>query len=261
MKDGILVISHGSNDERWVALVDEAVAGVKPPEEVMPIVSSFLEIVEGRLIQDGIDKLEAEGVTDIFVVPLFVSSGSTHVHEISYALGVTKELRTESDLEPFRVQANVHFGVPIDDDSYIAEILFEKLSELSEKPEEEVIVLVGHGSAEPGFYERWSEGLEQLGRRLQSLGRFAAMDTATLLPDQAAERVRAWNEAKPHWRVIVAPLFLSEGYFTNKVIPKRLEGLDYRYNGKALLPHPLVSRWMERQIGLWTTMRNGDLPG
>ena len=48
--------------------------------------------------------------------------------------------------------------------------------------------------------------------------------------------------------VIVAPL-LSEGYFTEKVIPDRLEGLDCRYSGRTLLPHP-PPQWMESQAKL-----------
>jgi len=109
-KPGVLVISHGSPDLDWVAFVDEAVAGtVVELQGNIPIVSSFLEIVEGRLIQDGIDQLEAWGVTDIIVIPLFVSSGSTHIDEISYALGMKSTPEKETDLEPFSLSARVFF--------------------------------------------------------------------------------------------------------------------------------------------------------
>ncbi|MNP61525.1 hypothetical protein D3C76_1567220 [compost metagenome] len=55
-----------------------------------------------------------------------------------------------------------------------------------------------------------------------------------------------------YWReqgheVLVAPLFLSEGYFTKVVIPGRLQGLEYAYSGQTLLPHPLLPHWIERQ--------------
>lgn len=46
----------------------------------------------------------------------------------------------------------------------------------------------------------------------------------------------------------MAPLFLSAGYFTMKVIPSRLKELDYAYSGETLLPHPLLGTWLERQI-------------
>lgn len=256
VKYGILVISHGSRSEEWVRLVDEAVAAVELPAGV-PICSSFLEIVEGRLIQDGIDLLEAGGVTDLIVVPLFVSSGSTHIDEIRYALGVQAEPSLPTDLAPFRVQAKVHFASPIDDDPLIAGIVLEKLKGLSRDPSRELVVLVGHGSAEEGFYEKWRQGLGRLAERVRQAGGFAASDTALLLPNELPALLARWHRERPELAAIVAPLFLSEGYFTERVIPERLQGSDHRYAGRALLPHPDISRWIERQIRTIFSPTNG----
>lgn len=248
-KFGVLVISHGSRSADWVRLVDEAVAGVRVPAG-MPVFSSFLEIVEGRLIQDGIDALEAEGVTDLIVVPLFVSSGSTHIDEISYALGVKAEPSLETDLTPFRRIAAVHMASPIDDHPLIADLVWEKVRELSQRPEREVLLLIGHGSIEKGFHLRWRRMLERLASRVRAIGGFAEADAAMLLPDQTASKLRMWRERRPECDVVVAPLFLSEGYFTSTVVPARLgEDSRVKYNGRALLPSPLISRWMEEQLG------------
>ncbi|MFD2611411.1 sirohydrochlorin chelatase [Paenibacillus gansuensis] len=244
---GVLIISHGSRSPEWVRLVDEAVSQVKVPEGV-PVECSFLEIVEGRLIQDGIDRLEAAGVTDIIAVPLFVSSGSTHVDEISWSLGVVPEPKLETDLPYMRRSARVHWTGPIDADPDIAALMWEKVRELSTVPSREVLLVVGHGSKEAGFHEAWQEVLRSLAEQIGRLGGFAAVDTAMLLPEQAGEKVRRWTAERPDWGVVVAPFFLSEGYFTETVIPGRLEGLDYRYNGRALLPDPLLARWMEKRI-------------
>lgn len=246
VKYGILVISHGSRSEEWVRLVDEAVGAMQVPEGV-PVVSSFLEIVEGRLIQDGITLLESLGVSDIIVVPLFVSSGSTHIDEISYALGVKPEPVLPTDMEPFAIQARIHCTSPIDDDPDIAAILYEKMKPLSADPSREIVLLIGHGSVEPGFHEPWQDGLQKLALRIQAAGGFDEVDTAMLLPDQIRDKMELWNKCKPQHTVLVAPLFLSEGYFTNEVIPSRLKGYTYKYNGRSLLPHPLMARWMERQ--------------
>lgn len=244
---GVLVISHGSREEDWVRLVDEAVAGMRLPAQ-LPVCSSFLEIVEGRSIQDGIRWLEAQGVTDIVAVPLFVSSGSTHVDEISYALGVIETPQLATDLVPFERNAAIHMCPPLDDDEEVAEILYDHIRELSTDPRREVVLLVGHGSSEESFCLRWRLGLERLARRLKERGNFVEADTALLLPDQLADRMKWWQARRPSYDVVVAPVFLSQGYFTRKVIPSRLQGFTYRYNGRALLPHPLVSRWMEKRV-------------
>lgn len=246
-KPGVLVISHGSRSAEWVRLVDEAVADVRLPAGV-PVFSSFLEIVDGRLIPDGIAELERQGVTSLITVPLFVSSGSTHLDEIAYALGVSEEPALPTDLGPLDVRSDVVLCRPLDDDPEIAGILYEKLRPLSEEPSRETVLLIGHGSKEAGFHRRWRQGMRGMARQLRELGGFASVETAMLLPDQAACVLRALQKRNPGRRVLVAPLFLSEGYFTNQVIPQRLQGLEYRYNGKAMLPHPLISRWMERRI-------------
>ncbi|TDF95489.1 sirohydrochlorin chelatase [Paenibacillus piri] len=243
---GILVISHGSRSAEWVRLVDEAVGAMKVPQGI-PVFSSFLEIVEGRLIQDGITHLEELGVTDIIAVPFFVSSGSTHLDEISFALGVKPEPVLPTEMKPFAVRARIHFAAPIDDDPDIAAVLYEKMKPLSIDPAREIVLLVGHGSAEQGFHQRWRDGLERLADRVRELGGFAEADTAMLLPDELPGAMERWRRYKPQHTVLAVPLFLSEGYFTNDVIPSRLSGYPHKYNGRALLPHPLLSRWMERQ--------------
>lgn len=254
-KYGVLVISHGSRDPEWVRLVREAVEGIVLPENAgiragggMPVECAFLELVEGSLIQDGIDRLEGDGVTDMIAVPLFISSGSTHIDEISWALGVKAQPELETDLDRFRLSAAVHWCAPIDDDPEIAELMAAKLRPLSVEPERELVLVIGHGSKEKGFHERWRDGLESLARQVQRIGGFAAGDYAMLLPDQVADKIRMWRERRPELRVLVAPLFLSEGYFTRKVIPERIRGLNCAYSGETLLPSPLVTRWMERRI-------------
>jgi sirohydrochlorin ferrochelatase len=246
-KEGVLVISHGSPDSDWVALVDRTVQEAELPPH-LPVVSCFLEAVEGRLIQDGIDLLEAQGVTDMVTVPLFISSGSTHIDEIEYAMGVKPAPVLPTELEVFRRSARVHFGKPIDDDAEIGSVLYERVSELSKDPSQEVLLLIGHGSAEPGFHEEWMRCLRSLSEQVGELGRFAEVDVATMLPDTIAGRMEHWRRERPEMTVIVAPLFLSEGYFTRRMIPSKLGGYTYRYNGRTLLPHPALSRWLQRQV-------------
>lgn len=244
MKPGVLVISHGSREETWVELVDEAVRELAKDVDV-PVVASYLELVEGRLIQDGIFALEGQGVTDMLVIPLFVSSGSTHVDEIAYALGVKAVPDKETDLEPFEVKARVHLGNPVDDDPDIAVMVWDKVRDLSYDPPSEVILLVGHGSRHESFRARWELGIESLARRVAGVSG-TSTDSALLNPGNIREKAAEWKERG--YEVIVAPLFLSEGYFTEKVIPDRLEGLSCRYSGRTLLPHPLLPQWMLRQV-------------
>ncbi|OAB36054.1 sirohydrochlorin chelatase [Paenibacillus glacialis] len=245
-RPGVLIISHGSREPMWVELVDEAVNQL-PLQDLIPVAVSFLEIVEGRLIQDGIYLLEEQGVTDIIVIPLFVSSGSTHVDEIAYALGVKENADCETELAPYHIQSNIHYGVPMDDDDNVAQMVWDKIRGLCVDVEREVILLVGHGSIYEGFRERWEKGISSLALKVQAISGVNAVDYALLNPNSVQERTEYWQR-EFGYQVIVAPLFLSEGYFTRNVIPERLKGLTYRYSGQALLPHPLISQWIGKQV-------------
>ena len=254
MKPGVLVVAHGSRDERWVARVEETVREVRESLPGVPAACGYLELVEGRLIQDGIDRLEKEGVTHLLAIPLFVSAGSTHVDEIGWALGAYEKPRRPTDLARYRVRSRLTYGSPIGDDPEIAEALLDKLaaSGLSEQPAREGLLLIGHGSEDPWFYEEWRRGLEGLAQRMRQRGGYADAEAALLRPDEAADRVRAMRERKgPELGVVAVPVFISEGYFTSEVIPKRLTGLGCRYAAGALIPHPQVAEWAVRQAKEW----------
>lgn len=243
---GMLWIAHGSRDNEWVRTLDEAWASVREQWEG-PAFLSFLELVEGRLIQDGIDALEAEGVTDLVVVPLFVSSGSTHSEEIAWAFGVIPEPLNETDLEPFQIKATIHWCEPMNEAPELIEMVKTRCNELSEQPNQEVLMLVGHGSKQPVFRSAWQQQLDIISNEMQRSFGFFAIATAMLLPDTLRQRVEFVQSEYVDKNVIVLPLFISPGYYTRKAIPERLSGLNYAYNGKTLLPDDQVSKWAIQQ--------------
>lgn len=227
----------------------------------VPVEVAFLELVEGRLIQDGIDRLEAKGVTDLLVIPLFVSSGSKHVSEIGWALGAYATSLVDTELERFRVQAALTYGKPIDADPEIVEVLLDRLSVLSDgdgsggDPADATVLLIGHGSEHAGLHEAWRQGLTALASAVQIRGGYADAEIAMLRPDMIADAAGRLRARRPGCKVMALPVFLSEGYFTREVVPRRLAGLDCRYAGRTLMPHPLIARWIHRQAMAWLELR------
>jgi sirohydrochlorin cobaltochelatase len=241
-KSGVLIIGHGSRSPQWVQLVDDAVNKLNVS---VPVVAGFLELVEGRLIEDGIRQLEKEGVNHIIALPLFVASGSTHIDEIGYMLGVQDLDDPDEDLYRIETSAEIVYCPPMDDHPFIVEILLERVRELSTDPASEVLMLIGHGADEGENHRKWEGVLRRLAVTLRRRLGFKGATYGTLHPDNIASRIRAVSRRN---RTIVLPLFLSEGYFTKTVIPSRLEGASYVYSGKTYLPHPLVTRWMQTVI-------------
>ena len=263
MQPGILVISHGSREAGWVERVETAVRDAARMLETrtggVPLEAAYLELVEGRLIQDGIDRLEASGVTDMLAIPLFVSAGSKHVNEIGWALGAVKELRCETELTPFRRAARLTYGRPIGDDPEIAQVLLDKVAPRSTHPAGETLLLIGHGNEVPALEEAWRQGLRGLAEQMRTLGGYAGADIALLRPNanEAAERVEALRRRWPSCRILAVPVLLSPGYFTAEAVPRRLCGLPCDYVETALLPHPKMAEWIVRQAVEWL----GNLAG
>lgn len=241
-KSGVLIIGHGSSSASWVQMVDEAVAKL---DVAVPVETCFLELVEGRLIADGVRRLEQQGVNHIIAVPLFVASGSTHIDEIGYMLGVRTDVEPDEELEPIRTEAVIEYCSPMDDHPLVLQILLERARELSQNPADEVVMLVGHGADEGENHRKWEGILQRLTASVREQLGFKDALYGTLHPDNLGERAK---EAASRNRTVVLPLFLSEGYFTKKVIPGKLEGLDILYNGKSYLPHPLVTQWLQETI-------------
>jgi sirohydrochlorin ferrochelatase len=201
-------------------------------------------MVEGRSIQDGIRQLEGKGVSRILAVPLFVSSGSTHIQEIRQMLGLPQEIALEAQISPLHIQAEIEMVSPMDDHPLILEIIEKRIEEMSSTPKEEVLMLVGHGSRLPDYALLWESMMERMAKHLQIKWGFKKVMGVTLLPDQLADCLKRHLAD----RVVIVPLFLSEGYFTKKVIPSRISGTNYIYNGKTYLPDALVSQWIEAAV-------------
>jgi sirohydrochlorin ferrochelatase len=238
-KQGVLVIAHGSSNENWVREVDDCIQRVNLP---VPVVASFLEMVEDRTIADGLYQLEQMGVTDILAIPLFVSSGSTHLEEIRYLLGLQPNPRLKMDEEPITHTTSIKLLSPMNDHPFILDILAERVTALSTDMANEKILLVGHGSDLPWFQAEWERVADHIAAQLQEKLGAKSISYAFTLPNNLRARL---EEESSKNTVLLVPLFLSEGYFTRKKIPGRVEGLSYRYDGKAYLPHENVSRWIE----------------
>lgn len=234
----VLVIAHGSPDPGWMERVE---AAVRPCRSKMPIRVAYLGGTDGRGIADEVARLEREGVETIAAVPLFVTAGSTHISEIRGMLGLRPDGIVPKAIQPVSTRVRFLWCPPLEDHPLVERILSERVQRLSVDPCRESLLLIGHGSDLPGYRERWELLLHRLTSRLQNRHGFSAADYATLRPDTVAARAR---QLAACGELIALPLFVSQGYFTRRALPQRLAGLPYRYDGRAYLPHPLISEWI-----------------
>lgn len=155
---------------------------------------------------------------------------------------------------PLPIETNAQLVVSrpgLIDAEEVAQILYERVAALSTKPENESVLFLAHGMGDDRENEKILNRTARLTHTLAGLGRFRAIAVETLREDwpekrkAAEERIRDFI-ARGHennGRVIVVPMRLF-GFGPYKEV---LTNLDYVADGLGLLPHPLITAWIQKQ--------------
>lgn len=283
---GVLIMAHGGSKE-WNQHVKDA---ADPLEEKYPVEFAW-GMANYVTLQQGINRLEEQGVSDIIAVPLFISSHSPIIRQNEYLFGMRDSLadhamplmhHTEEyvemtgaevdssdyihdmlmppNLQPLEINADVTMTSALDDHDVVAQILHDRVSALSDNPANETVLLAAHGPSRESDNLKWIENMESLSRKIQKLqkeqGEGFKQIFALTVRDDAEERI--FNQAKQQLRamvrqanqfgdVIVVPLFLSSGG-REQAIAERLEGLNYKWSSKTLLPDEKISNFLVNSV-------------
>ena len=277
---GVLLLAHGSNDKAWEKTVSDM---VEPLKSRYPLEIAF-GMADPVTMQEAIDKLEANGVTRIVAIPLFISSYSPIIRQNEYLLGMRKVLadapmimRHVSEnhgsnhvamraklglptLAPLRLNSKIALRRPLDDNALLVEIIRERIEELSTDPGNETVIIVAHGPNDEEDNKNWLKTMDsivdQLHKKREGNRSFFKQIFCVTARDDAEKAI--YNQAKEHLRslvyqsgkngeVIVIPLFLAQGGVEGKIV-ERLKGLKYEWSGKTLLPHQNVLRFVQQSI-------------
>ncbi len=278
---GVLVMAHGGDPE-WNRAVTEA---VEPTGQLCPVEIAF-GMAQRRSLESAVNRLERKGVKRIAVVRFFVSPES-FLHQTQYLLRLRPDpppffLHHDPQTDhsggphsghhasnPSDAGASIWVGSrgdappPIEmkaqvvlnweglyDSSLIGEVLEERIRALSQRPEEESILILAHGEGDDERNQRWISKLQDLAGGVPGLDRYQAVRVETLREDWedkralAEARIRSFVENQGRLgRVLVVP-FRVFGFGPYSAV---LEGLDHVATRQGLLPHPNVSEWIKGQ--------------
>lgn len=281
-QSGVLLLAHGSRDTTWNNTVMDVTHSIS---ENYPLEVAF-GMANPYSMQPAIDSLEARGVEQIVVVPLFVSSFSPIIRQNEFLLGLRDSLADapmppmahemtddmmammdhsshgeEFELKPLDINAEVIMTNPLDDHPLVAQILMDRIQAVSDDPANETLLLVAHGPVQDQDNENWLRAIENLGDQIREMqaeqGGEAFMNIVPLtVRDDAGEDVH--NQAKEEFRTlvkkadeqgeaIVIPLLLSKGGVERRYLT-RLEGLNYTWGGETLLPHENIEIFIKRSV-------------
>jgi sirohydrochlorin ferrochelatase len=232
---GVLILAHGGSEE-WNQNIIEA---AEPLSEDYRVEVAF-GMANYVSMSKGITKLEKQGVSEIAVIPLFVSSYSLiirqteyllgkrdtlnrlmpvmhHVQEFKEMMGIQKEPKHSGHssgghqfympehLPQIPVKAAITITSALDDHPVVAKILHQRIQALSESPAKETILLVAHGPTNESDNKKWVLTMESLARKIRDLqketGTAYKQIFSLTVRDDANDAI--YNQAKAQLRTLV----------------------------------------------------------
>ena len=259
---GVLVLAHGGS-ARWNRAVEVAVQQARLTQPTEVAFGMGMHEPEGQTIQHAVDQLQRRGIARLIVVPFLVSSSSEVLRQYQYLFGLRDHGPWEDHVKPLILHVPIVMTGAMDDGPLVAAVLAERAKDLSRKPEQETVMLVGHGPVSNEDNAQWLAMMDQLAQEIKAHATFQAVIPVTLRDDasrevreEAVDHMRnVVKTSSQHGRVLVVPLLLAEGGIEQK-IPKALKGLRYVFRGKTLLPHPNLSQWIAQQVETATALRS-----
>lgn len=258
---GVLVMAHGGS-RQWN---DSVLAAVQPLRDRHAVEVAF-GMADAASLQESVRKLEARGVENVAVVRLFVS-GESWFERTEQILGLkpgaparaaperAHEGHQGHSMEFWQIDTDATFALSKDglaNAPEVGDILADRASALSTDPRSEDVLILAHGPDDDAENDRWIEQITARSEPIRRARPFRRVEVQTLREDWPEKRaaaeaqVRAFVQraAAENGKAIVIP-FRVQGFGPYARV---LSGLDYVSDGAGLLPHPNVTRWIERQV-------------
>jgi sirohydrochlorin ferrochelatase len=232
-----------------------------------PVEVSFLMGPEAATtrFQDAVGRLMNKGAEEIAVVPLLVSSHSGHYEQIRYLSRLTDSLDAvmhehlhHGGIERAPTGIKIRVLPALDDSHELARVLTDRANEAEPQPAGKALMLVGHGPNSAEDYASWMQNLRVVADSVKKWSGFKDV-RLELVREDAPAHVRA--EAVLRLRelitmqaeltgssVTVIPILVSKGGISRSRVMQDLAGLQFRYSGDAIMPHPAIAEWIGRRI-------------
>lgn len=260
---GVLVMAHGGRSE-WNREVEAMLAPLRRDYRM----EIAFGMADAATMQEAVRRLEAQGVSRIAVVRLFIS-GESWRERTEQILGIrpgapprpaAQEHGGHSghgghSMDLWRIETNASFALSNEGLAAAPEmsaVLAERARALSRDPRRESVLILAHGPEDDAENERWIRQIDARADVVRELAPFRQVRVETLRedwPDKRAPsvaRIRAFVEEanREGGRAIIVP-YRVQGFGPYAEV---LRGLSYVSDGRGLLPSAEVQRWVRRQV-------------
>lgn len=259
-KIGVLLANHGSRSATWRNALTDLEAGVRDRLLAVPgvtgVKTAFMEYNEPS-IATRMKEFDAEGYTDVIIVPVFLTVSAHTFDDIPTILGRktdphSLELLKIERIERYTPKASTVIAPTLDFTALLKENIVRRAAALSADAKNEGLVLIAYGDAQ---YEReWIELMNAVGEHVKKelgiasyaygwCGHIAHYD-----PQRTTDAI-GHVLAKKEKAVVVPVLVAHDEMFQVKIIGDGIAAVpDHRrrvaYRPDSILPDPAVERWI-----------------
>jgi sirohydrochlorin ferrochelatase len=257
---GVLLANHGSRSAAWRSALLDLDGKVREPllrsGLVHGVETAFMEYTEPS-IATRMKEFDAEGFTDVIVVPVFLTVSAHTFDDIPTILGRKADPRSLEALKLERIErytprARTHFAPRLDFGALVRENVLRRARKLSKDPSREGLVLIAYG--DEAYEAQWSALMKEIAAHVRAgtgidafswgwAGHVARYDPVHTT--RAVEEVLARKE-----RAVVVPVFVAfDEMFQVKIIGKGIADVPRHrervaYAPDAILPDPAIEAWL-----------------
>lgn len=259
-KIGVLLVSHGSRSATWRQALSDLEARVRPSlltnTALHALKTAFMEYTEPS-IATRLKEFDAEGFTDVIIVPVFLTVSPHTFDDIPTIIGKkadahSLELLKLESIERYQTRAKTVITPNLDFTDMLKKNVLRRVKSLSTNPSEEGLVMIAYGDE---TYERqWALLLDAVGEHVEQntgiethaygwCGHVAHYD-----PKQTTEAIERVLKTKK--RAVVIPVLVAQDEtFQIKIIGNGIAKVPENqtrvvYRPDSILPDPNVEQWV-----------------
>ena len=211
-------------------------------------------------IQKGISELDNKGVSEIVILPLFLS-------ESNYILKMLRK-----NIPSYHFKGDIRWNPTMSGSYLIAQILLDSVNKLSKNPTEENLLFIGRGATDEKSEKLIKEELEQLVNYIKKRKTYKSVQVGVYYSYNADEKIRKTKDnevdemvihaAAKTGRTLLVPFVIGPKYshmmsFTH-FVERRFEDIDLIYHSDEILLHPNVLIWMKKAANAHIPISNNN---
>ena len=172
-KVGVLLVNHGSRSATWRQALLQLESNVKDSILTNGLIAetktAFMEYTEPS-IATQLKQFDAEGYSDVIIVPIFLTVSSHSFDDIPTIIGQKEDPQSLETLkiekiERYTPKAKVTIAPLLDFAGVLKENILQRTKALSKESDEEGLVMIAYGDAT--YMKEWTELLTDVGKHVQ----------------------------------------------------------------------------------------------